>query len=61
MSMIDGWRSMEEIDRRADFILPGHDEAVLDHPVYPYEGMPLRERRKPMPGAPFYFVESGNI
>jgi len=55
VSMIDGWRSMEEIDRRADFILPGHDEAVMDHSVYPYEGMPLRQRRKPVPGAPFYF------
>jgi N-acyl homoserine lactone hydrolase len=56
VSMIDGWRSMEEIDRRADFILPGHDDAVFEHPVYPYEGMPLRERRKPVPGAPFYFA-----
>jgi glyoxylase-like metal-dependent hydrolase (beta-lactamase superfamily II) len=56
VSMIDGWRSMEEIDRRADFILPGHDAAVLDHAVYPYEGMPLRERRKPVAGAPFYFA-----
>jgi hypothetical protein len=46
---------MEEIDRRADFILPGHDAAVLDHPYYPYEGMPLRKRREPVPGAPFYF------
>ncbi len=56
VSMIDGWRSVEEIDRRADFILPGHDKAVMDHSVYPYEGMPLRERRKPVPGAPFYFA-----
>jgi glyoxylase-like metal-dependent hydrolase (beta-lactamase superfamily II) len=56
VSMIDGWQSMEEIDRRADFILPGHDRKVLEHDVYPYEGMPLRERRKPIPGAPFYFA-----
>jgi hypothetical protein len=28
----------------------------MDHPVYPYEGMPLRERRKPVEGAPFYFT-----
>ncbi|MGQ9600148.1 MAG: N-acyl homoserine lactonase family protein [Anaerolineae bacterium] len=55
VNMIDGWRSMEEIDRRADFILPCHDELVLEHPVYPYDGMPLREKRKPIPGAPFYF------
>jgi hypothetical protein len=53
--MIDGWRSMEEIDRRADFILPCHDEVVLEHAFYPYEGMPLRRRREPVPGAPFYF------
>jgi glyoxylase-like metal-dependent hydrolase (beta-lactamase superfamily II) len=56
VSMIDGWKSMEEIDRRADFILPFHDEAVLEHAVYPYEGMPLRKRREPIPGAPFYFA-----
>jgi glyoxylase-like metal-dependent hydrolase (beta-lactamase superfamily II) len=56
VSMIDGWRSVEEIDRRADFILPGHDEAVLDHKVYPYPDMPLREKRKPVEGAPFYFA-----
>lgn len=55
VNMIDGWRSMEEIDRRADFILPCHDELVLDHPVYPYEGMPLRRRRESVPDAPFYF------
>jgi len=56
VSMVDGWRSMEEIDRRADFILPSHDEAVLEHDVYPYDGMPLRKRREPVPDAPFYFA-----
>ncbi len=55
VSMIDGWRSMEEIDRRADFILPCHDEKVLECDVYPFEGMPLRKRREFVPGAPFYF------
>lgn len=55
VSMIDGWKSMEEIDRRADFILPCHDIKVLEHPQYPYEGMPLRKRREVIPGAPFYF------
>jgi N-acyl homoserine lactone hydrolase len=55
VNQIDGWKSMEEIDRRADFILPFHEERVLEHPVYPYDGMPLRVRRQPIPGAPFYF------
>ena len=56
VSSIDGWRSVEEIDKRADFILPCHDEAVGEHEVYPYPGMKLRERRKPMPGLQFYFA-----
>ena len=55
VNMIDGWQSMEEIDRRADFILPCHDKLALDHPVYPYEGMPLHKRREVVPGCPFYF------
>jgi N-acyl homoserine lactone hydrolase len=55
VNMIDGWKSMEEIDRRADFILPFHDEKVFEHPVYPFDGMPLRTRREVVPGAPFYF------
>ncbi len=55
VSMIDGWHSMEEIDRRADFILPTHEEKVLEHDCYPYAGMPLRRRREPVQGAPFYF------
>ncbi len=55
VNMIDGWRSVEEIDRRADFILPFHDEKVLEHTEYPHPQMELRERRKPIPGVPFYF------
>jgi N-acyl homoserine lactone hydrolase len=55
VNMIDGWKSMEEIDRRADFILPCHDKLALEHVVYPYEGMPLRKRREVVPGCPFYF------
>jgi glyoxylase-like metal-dependent hydrolase (beta-lactamase superfamily II) len=56
VNIVDGWRSMEEIDRRADFILPSHDEAVLEHEAYPYDGMPVREKREPVPGAPFHFA-----
>ncbi len=55
VNMIDGWKSVEEIDRRADFILPCHDDKVLEHAVYPYPGMQLRTRRLPIAGAPFYF------
>jgi hypothetical protein len=56
VNIVDGWKSMEEIDRRADFICPCHDTAVLEHEFYPYEGMPLRKKREPVPGAPFYFA-----
>lgn len=55
VNSIDGWRSVEDIDRRADFILACHDEAVGDHEVYPFDGMKLRERRRAIPGLPFYF------
>jgi N-acyl homoserine lactone hydrolase len=55
VSSVDGWKSIEELDKRADFILPCHEEGVLAHPVYPYEGMPLRQRRKPMAEASFFF------
>ena len=47
-------QSIEEIDKRADFILPTHEEGVLEHPVYPYPGMPVRERRKVVAGASFF-------
>jgi glyoxylase-like metal-dependent hydrolase (beta-lactamase superfamily II) len=56
VNMIDGWKSMEEIDKRADFILPCHDTKVLEHTVYPYPGIELRKRREPIPGAPFYYA-----
>lgn len=56
VSMIDGWHSVEEIDRRADFILPSHEPGVMEHSVYPYEGMPVRQKRKPVSGASFYFT-----
>ncbi|HBY96111.1 MAG TPA: MBL fold metallo-hydrolase [Chloroflexi bacterium] len=55
VSMIDGWKSVEEIDRRADYVLPCHDASVLEHAIYPFEGMQLRKRREVIPGAPFYF------
>jgi glyoxylase-like metal-dependent hydrolase (beta-lactamase superfamily II) len=54
VSSIDGWKSVEEIDRRADFILPSHEDAILQHKEYPYPGMPLRTRREVKPGLPFF-------
>lgn len=53
--MIAGWKSVEEIDKRADHILYFHDEVSLEHSVYPFEGIQARERRRAVPGAPFYF------
>ena len=55
VNSIDGWKSVEEIDKRADYILACHDEAVGEHEVYPFEGMKPRERRKHIPGYHFYF------
>ena len=55
VDMIAGWKSVEEIDKRADYILYFHDEVSLEHPIYPFEGIQVRERRKAVPGAPFYF------
>ena len=55
VNSIDGWRSIEEIDKRADFILPTHDERVMEHEVYPYAGMPVRKRREVIPGTSFFF------
>ncbi|MDP7149186.1 MAG: N-acyl homoserine lactonase family protein [Nitrospinaceae bacterium] len=52
---IEGWQSVEEIDKRADFLLLTHDERVLEHEVYPYENMPLRKRREVIPGLSFFF------
>ncbi len=51
----EGWKSVEEIDKRADYVLPCHDIACGDHEVYPFEGMKKRERRKFIPGYNFYF------
>ena len=57
VSAIDGWRSVEEIDKRADYILPCHDEAVGAHECYPFPGMQLRKRREFIPGYSFYFAD----
>jgi len=45
VNSIEGWQSVEEIDKRADLVLAAHDEAVLKHSVYPFDGMKLRRRR----------------
>lgn len=37
MDITAAWRSLEEIVRRADVVLPGHDARVFDVPVYPRE------------------------
>jgi len=55
VNSFEGWRSVEEIDKRADYILACHDKACGDHDVYPFEGMELRQRRQFIPGYPFYF------
>ena len=55
VNSIEGWQSVEEIDKRADYVLAAHDEAVLKHSIYPFDGMMLRRRREVVPGAPFYF------
>jgi N-acyl homoserine lactone hydrolase len=52
----EGWKSVEEIDKRADYVLPCHDKvANARSDVFPYEGMPIRKRRQPIPGYQFYF------
>ncbi len=55
VNSVEGWKSVEEIDKRADYILPCHDEACGISDVYPFPGMKLRERRKHIPGFHFYF------
>jgi N-acyl homoserine lactone hydrolase len=55
VNSIEGWQSVEEIDKRADYVLAAHDEDVLNHSIYPFDGMKLRCRREVVPGAPFYF------
>ena len=52
----EGWKSVEEIDKRADYVLPCHDEvANARSDVFPYDGIPIRKRRQPIPGYQFYF------
>ena len=56
VSSYEGWKSVEEIDKRADYVLPCHDAAAnARSDVFPYEGMPIRKRRQPIPGFQFYF------
>ncbi|MEO0637695.1 MAG: N-acyl homoserine lactonase family protein [Pseudomonadota bacterium] len=55
VNSVEGWKSVEEIDKRADYILPCHDAACGDHEYYPFEGMELRKRRQHIPGFKFYF------
>ncbi|MCY4006073.1 MAG: N-acyl homoserine lactonase family protein [Rhodobacteraceae bacterium] len=57
VNAIEGWRSVEEIDKRADYILACHDKAVDASEVYPFESMELRQRRRVVPGMPFYFAD----
>ena len=52
----EGWKSVEELDKRSDYVLPCHDyEANTRSDVFPYEGMPIRKRRQHIPGYKFYF------
>ncbi|MEJ8561989.1 hypothetical protein QTO30_12695 [Yoonia sp. GPGPB17] len=56
MNSYEGWKSVEELDKRADYILACHDKvANARSDVFPYEGMPLRKRRQVIPGYQFYF------
>ncbi|GIT14675.1 MAG: MBL fold metallo-hydrolase [Gammaproteobacteria bacterium] len=59
VNSIDGWKSIEEIDRRADYVLPAHDERILEFDVYPSPGIRIRKRREVIPGAPFFFTGIG--
>jgi len=49
------WVGKDRGDRQAIYIFPTHDERVLEHASYPYDGMPVRERRKMVPGTSFFF------
>ncbi|MEL6921497.1 MAG: N-acyl homoserine lactonase family protein, partial [Pseudomonadota bacterium] len=52
----EGWKSVEELDKRADYILACHDKVANGRSdVFPYEGMPVRKRRQVIPGYQFYF------
>ena len=43
----EGWKSVEEIDKCADYVLASE--------VFPYEGVPIRNRRQHILGYKFYF------
>jgi len=52
----EGWKSVEEVDKRADYVLPCHDHVANSRSdVFPYAGMPIRKRRQTIPGFSFYF------
>jgi N-acyl homoserine lactone hydrolase len=52
----EGWKSVEEIDKPADYVRPCHDHAANPRSdAFPYPGMPLRTRRQVIPGFQFYF------
>ena len=56
VNSFEGWKSVEELDKRADYILACHDKvANARSDVFPYEGMPIRKRRQFIPGFQFYF------
>ncbi len=55
VNSVAGWQSVEEIDKRADFVLACHDPVCGDSPVFPYDGMQLRKRREFIEGYQFYF------
>jgi len=37
MNFFDMWNSLYEIDKRGDYVLPGHDISVFKHEVYPFK------------------------
>ncbi len=55
VNSVAGWQSVEEIDKRADFVLACHDPACGEAEVFPHPGMQLRQRREHIPGYQFYF------
>jgi len=56
VNSFEGWKSVEELDKRADYILACHDKVANQRSdVFPYEGMPIRKRRQHIPGYKFYF------
>lgn len=57
VNSVAGWQSVEEIDKRADYVLACHDTANAVSEVYPFDGMPLRKRRQYIPGFEFYFAD----